>query len=412
MNELKKALHDVAGDMSESERAVKNAVLYNKKRKRKMPLLIVPTIVIIILTIGIAFWAVPKGFDQLSAQNPINESLYTYYMEFQKLSWNDGTDEQYRYDAYMEMLQTLGIIEYAKSIGLKATDEDYADLKESLQFIEDSYEVFPFESLAKKEYKNNVLPILQEKAIYQNLLKNKWYETFPVMTDSIAQFYSNRKAIVYMEEQYEKQLAYFKEQQQIKTLPSSSFTSLPKTGVVAAVNDNVFYFMQNKVAQELDEIPLEQFQTTSSTNNGSLNAWIINDESVSLQVGDYVKLTASGWNTEESNGEIVTLALPDSIEVLQRQSDGNNIEEVTLNIEDSLRLEELLKSAKWEANSLIRIYSDLPYYIVHTKITSYKIWKTSQRRFYIMPFGEDNFTQLTQVKTSELEQILDKNKTK
>jgi hypothetical protein len=412
MNEFKKALLDVAGDMSDSERAVKNAVLYGNKRRRKLPFIkLVPAFVILCMMIGIGLWAVPKTVDNLSAQNPINDSLYTYYIEMESLSWSDSTDEQNRNNAYVMMLQTLGKIEYAKSIGLKATEEDYASMEETLQMLETSFDTLPYEPISKKQYVQDILPILQEKAVYENLLKKKWYDMFPFMTDSIANLYSNQKALAHMEAHYEKQLTQFKEQQHIET--SFTTTSIPAVGVVAMVKDNMFYFMQNKVAQELDEMSVDDFQTTVSANENSLNAWIINDERVPLQVGDYVKLYAPGWNTEESNREMITIALPDHFEVLQRQSDGISIEEVTLSEEDSVQFKELLKSAKWQDNSNFRIYSDVPLYVVHTNEESYKIWQSSQRKlFYIMPFEEENFAQLTQLRTSEIKQILELNKAK
>ena len=55
MNEFKRALIDVAGDMSDSENAIKNAILHKQPRKKKsyvgyylMPVVVVTKVLIIL----------------------------------------------------------------------------------------------------------------------------------------------------------------------------------------------------------------------------------------------------------------------------------------------------------------------------------------------------------------------------
>ncbi|MEK4426250.1 hypothetical protein [Solibacillus sp. FSL K6-1523] len=405
MNDYKRALNEVAGDMKESEQRLKNKLLHNKSPKRKKPFYLVPVGITALFMMLMASWfMIEVKVDTKQANSSIEENmiLFDFYIAGEQLSFRESGFSSY--------IQALGVFELAKKYKLSYTDEEYK--KQFDQYSQDQdpenigHQLLEIANISQLQFEERLFPMLIELRIYRDKLKEVWYEKFPVMNDLIVEAYTTQQAELYMEQHFAKEIEQFQQEHQIVSM---AYGTMPITGVVAAVNENVFYFIKNMTAQELATLSEEQI---FNQPEDKLATWMMNGKEVPVQVGDYIKLKNYGTSAADDENELA-ISVNEDIEVLLPNERASEIQEVTFADDARQQMEDLLENAAWEDLNFtpIKIY-DKPKYIVHVNDASYTIWENARKQFIVMPFGQPKVWIMYQKSSKQLKALIEENVTK
>src|SRR5690606_13451729 len=230
-------------------------------------------------------------------------------------------------NAYLQMVEIIGIPKYAKSIGITITDEDRQQAK---NFLEQKWNesdltgVLASASVSnhipKEKFDENIVPLLIETVAYNKKLEEKMFRDYSKMLPGIANSYGNFMGMSYMETHYKSQLDQFKEQHNIIF---SSNKSLSNSGAVVAVEDNMFLFVKNMTTNEYNQISPRIFVDKFA-------AWFINDPKNPVQVGDYVNLKETVISEDRIGTEFAGVGLHYGLEILLPKERADGIKEIEL----------------------------------------------------------------------------------
>ncbi|MEG0470933.1 MAG: hypothetical protein RR588_01230 [Solibacillus sp.] len=432
MNDYKRALHEVAGDMKASEQRLKNKLLHHKSPKRKKPFFLIPVgIVGLFMMLMVSWFMTEVKVDTKQASSIIekNELLYEFYVAREQVLVKDS--DQYKENGFSDYIQALGVLELAKQYELTITKEEYEKqlfdsngiikpdklqdmlLRDMLRY--DSSEINDPEKLLQQmldmahisyeEFEQQLMPILVEQQIYRKKLSDLWHEKFPRMNVVIAEFYTAQQVTLHMKKQYGEDIEQFQQKHQIEVMSNS--TQMPTVGIVAAVDENMFYFVENMTPQELATLTEEQIFNQPEERQAS---WILNGEEVPVEVGSIISVEILVTNivTEliqheiSLNGGITTLLTKDRV---------SEIREVTLNGDGVQLMEQLIEEVDWQAGTVGQV-RDKPLYIVHAKDTSYTIWEDHRKQWLITPFGQYKVATISQIGTIRWKALIEENATK
>lgn len=412
MNDYKRALNEVTGDMKASEQRLKNKVLHNKSPKRKKPFYLIPVGITALFMMLMASWFMTEiQFNMKQARSSIEENkiLFDFYIAMEQIPFGDSGN--YREDGFSNYLQALGVLELAKKYELSYSDEEYKEQFDQYTQYPDpenmGQQLLEIANISQLQFDEQLFPMLIELRIYRDKLKAVWFEKFPVMNDLIVEAYTVQQAELYMEQHFAKEIEQFQQEHHIAS--SMIYGNMPITGVVAAVKENVFYFIKNMTAQELATLSEEQI---FNQPEDKLATWMMNGKEVPVQVGDYIKLKYNGKSAIEYENELA-IAFNEDIEVLLPNERANEIQEVTFAGDTREQMADLLEKAAWEDPdfSVIRIYNK-PKYIIHANDTSYTIWENARKQFIIMPFGRPEVWIMYQKSSKQLKALIEENVTK
>ncbi len=392
MNEFKKALIDVAGDLSESETAVKNAILLKKPRNKKVKIgyYLMPVVIVMLILFSWQLF-IPKMLDISQAKQPTNVHLFEFFTALEERENNAGIETS-RANAYIQMVEIIGIPKYAKSIGITITDEDRQQAENILERIwkERDFEEVLFAHITKKEVTENIAPLLIERFAYAKKLEDRMSQDYAKMLPEIATSYSNFMGFSYMEAHYEEQLNQFKEQQNIII---SSNKSLGTSGTVVEVEDNMFLLIKNMTIDEYNQVSPRIFVDKFA-------AWFINDPQKPVEVGDYINLKETVISQDRIGAEYAGVGLHYGLEILLPNERANEIKELTLTEQVLEEFYENYGQATLINEEALEI-SKPPLYIVHIEGESYTVWQNDKQQLYILPFGKKElaiFTEYTSKK--------------
>ncbi|WP_339171936.1 hypothetical protein MKY51_10915 [Solibacillus sp. FSL R5-0691] len=392
MNEFRKALIDVAGDLSESETAVKNALLLKKPRNKKVKIgyYLVPAVIV---TLIIFSWQIfiPKMMDFSQAEQPTNEDLFEFITALEEMEYKGGIETS-RANAYLQMVEIIGIPKYAKSIGITITDEDRQQAKNSLEQKwreSDLTGVLASASVSnhfpKEKFDENIVPLLIETVAYNKKLEEKMFQDYSKMLPGIANSYGNFMGFSYMETHYKTQLDQFKEQHDIIILSNKSSSN---SGTVVAVEDNMFLFVKNMTTNEYNQISPRIFVDRFA-------AWFINDPKNPVQVGDYVNLKETVISEDRIGNEFAGVGLHYGLEILLPKERADEIKEIELTDQVLEEFNEIYGKAVLINEEAIEI-TEPPICVIHKKGESYTVWQNEKGLLYILPFGKRELASFTE----------------
>lgn len=411
MNEFKKALIDVAGDTNSSEQAVKNAILHNKPRRKKIPFFIVPAFLVAVLLIGFTLWLLPKQADPLQSSRLLdNELLFEFEVAREEVI-NEGFDygDLNIKNGYANFKQIIGVLEVARLEKITITEEQRAKRKTLTKLMSENEQflvrVLDKANISRQQYEKEILPILTDSSIVREQLNARWHdEKYPHMLNGIDDAYTSKIVADYMDQYYAEELEVFKVKHEIQL--SDISPQVPDSGVVAAIEGDMFYFIQNMTAQELATLSKEEI---IQNREGKYSTWIVNNEEIPVRVGDYIKVRIGGYTTDDETS--TTLAVHNGFEVILPAEQASEIEELTLSTEQAEEWNSLLGKMEWQIEQTMNNFSK-PLYIIHTADATYTVWKTEYKNFLIVPFGEYKISKITQGKTKKMEQLLTEIRTK
>ena len=396
MNEFKKALMDVAGNLSESETAVKNAILLKKPRNKKVKIgyYLMP---VVIVTLFLFTWQlfIPKMMDISQAEQPTNEDLFKFITSLEEMEYK-GSIETSRANAYLKMVEIIGIPKYAKSIGITITDEDRQQAKNSLEQRwreRDLAGVLASASthIPNEKFDENIVPLLIEMVAYNEKLEEKMFQDYSKMLPGIANSYGNFMGFSYMEAHYKSQLDQFREQHNIII---SSNKSSSTSGAVVAVEDNMFLLVKNMTTNEYNQISPRIFVDKFA-------AWFINDPQKPVEVGDYINLKETLISQDRIGAEYAGVGLHFGLEILLPKERANEIKEIALTGPVLEEFYENYGEATFINEEAIEI-SEPPLYIVHIEGKSYTVWQNEKDLLYILPFGKKEMATFTEYTSKKM----------
>lgn len=398
MNEFKKALMDVAGDLSESETVVKNAILLKKSRNRKVKIgyYLMPVVIVILFLFTWQLF-IPKMMDIRQAEQPTNEDLFEFITALEEIEYKGGIETS-RANAYLQMVEIIGIPKYAKSIGITITDGDRQQAKNTLEQgwrERDFAGVLASAHIPKGKFDENIVPLLIEMVAYNKKLEAKMFKDYSKMLPGIANSYGNFMGLSYMEAHYKSQLDQFKEQHNIIISTNKS----PSTsGAIVAVEDNMFLFVKNMTTNEYNKISPRIFVDKFA-------AWFINDSQKPVQVGDYVILQETVISQDRIGPEFAGVGLHYGLEILLPKERAHEIKEISLTEPVLEEFYENYGKATLINEEAIEI-SKPPLYIVHIEGDSYTVWQNDKQQLYILPFGKKELAIFTEYTSKKMLTLL------
>ena len=405
MNDFKKALIDVAGDLSESKRHVKAALQGKKKQSPKRNFLVVPVFIMAVCLIGFTLWLLPNQVER--STNPFkNDDLFAYYLATEQMFRGAVESKEGRQwpinSAFRNYQTTIAIQKYAKAQGMTYTKEQYNKQDELMNALYTEEENPFYEQLTKlsslslERYQSAVKPILLETAIYRSQLNERWLSENPKLLEDFAGVYTNNVVNEYLEKHFERELALAKEHFDVTNNLNSSTTS-PKSGTVAAIEGNMIYFIQNVTYAEVQQMTNEEL---NALHEDQLKAWLITDDVSVVQVGDFVRVSVSGTNT--SYDRQITNGIAENLEV---HILVNELTIPKINVTDGAQWQELTDGVSWQAHHVVNNYLT-PRYIVQLEHKTYTVFENDYKKFFLVPYGEATIGELTQGQTKAFESWL------
>lgn len=409
MNDFKKALIDVAGDLSDNERNVKRALEGKHKRQPKRNFFVVPVFIMALCLIGFTLWLLPNKVEQQASDIFKNDYLFDYYMAaeqmFTNFDHNSAEGKQWTINyAFRDYQTAIAIQAYAKAQGLTYTEEQYEKRKQQLNALYREAENPIFEQLKKQsgmtfeQYQKQVQPMLIENVLYTTQLDEKWLAENPKLLGDFAGEYTEKIVNDYLEENFERELAATKEYYNVTNDPNYG-VSVPKSGTIAAVEGKMIYFIQNTTYTEIQQMTQQELHALQEDR---LKAWLINYDAVDVQVGDFVRVSVNG--TWTSYNERITNGLAVNLEVYIPVNEMA-IPEIAVTDTEVAEWHQLTNELNWQAQHTVSNYLT-PRYIVQLNEQTYTIFENDYNNFFLVPYGEATISKLTQGQTKALESWL------
>lgn len=312
MNEVKKSLDAVAGDMKKDKEELKQRVLSGRRKpKRRNPF---PLVATTIVTAAILFFTFNVFQDGLSTGDhddyEVNEFIYDYQLDLMQKDGNDSPDLEQ--DVLQGLLHIDALIDYAKSVGysedMEAIEEKVEEEKEMFYSTMDNEqqeaiqeEVF---GITYEDYFNKIL-----KWTFQNAEAVTWLEQYP--QDDIK---THSEVIDLFQKKHEQSISDFMDRKEIPFFdPAFTYEELAGT-VLAKEGQDIL------VAERLEITPVPALTAEEMIDAGYAAWYTINDNIDAIEPNMKIKLTYNSLSypiTELDHAtvfqEVVTWELSDAI---------------------------------------------------------------------------------------------------
>lgn len=405
MNEIKKGLIEVAGDLSESELHVKQAVLARKlPKKRWRPL---PFLITAVLFIALATFFVTQFKPEIQTANVLDDVRYEYDLAVQQQMWDQDLDDNQKRQVYEKYVKRMGVVKLAESKGYSFTDDEYQAVLERMRPIMEHVEarkqlltILDRADVTEKQYNEIILPKMIAYDISLQKLKEEWFEMFPKMNEPIANEYSLQQGELYINEHFTEQLTAFREKHQISHYENSQGGT--KTGVVALLAKNMFYMIENKTSEQIIGMSEQEIYDTFSQEEAS---WYPNDSEIEIMIGDIVKVRSS-LSAVDPRTHTQTVSLVESLEVIDRATTSKVIG-IRLPKEAYAPLAELFEQVDWQKDVHVSMVN-MPKYTVHAGNEAYSIWVNELGgAMQIIPHNEAKYAKLPQSLSKKIAEFLE-----
>lgn len=408
MIDFKKELIEVAGDLSESKRNVKQILQGNKNNKPKRNLLVVPVLVLVLCITGFMIWILPNMTEQQQATDMLNNDyLFEYYKASELMfGFYDASEENEANlnEAVFERFQNaIALQQYAKSKRLTYTDDQYKTQEQLLTqtFIEADTSIynqfFSLSALTANQYEQYVKPILIENILYAEQLNRKLLAENPKLLKDFVRYYTERLANDYLEKYFMPELQGARDKYQVPKTIHGAYSS--KSGTIAAIEGKMVYFIQNATYQEIQDMTADELHGLQEQR---LKAWLINYEDVALQVGDFVRVSVD--RTVTSYDKQITNGIAEHLEVFISASEAT-VPEIYLTAEQESFWKQETHQEKWESQQLVSNYLT-PRYIVHLSEETYTVFQNNDNNFFLVPQGDQTIAKLSQKQSKEMDSWL------
>ncbi|MEK4130533.1 hypothetical protein NYE67_12670 [Solibacillus sp. FSL W8-0474] len=401
MNDFKKALIKVAGDLSESEKAVKNAVLYKKSKKKYSKIIIIPAF-LIVLFFTVALLLVPNEVEQRQADNMFyNDYLYDYFVAIEMMTTSEDEITQFHKEAaFTKYIRIIGVEQLAKGYQVEVSEQEISErkiLSDQIMNKQQLQQVLSKVNLTFEQYEKYVRPKLIENYVLVEKLNKIWLKENPPMLPDFATSYTNQLAEHYLLEHCEEQ--YYALQKKYNVNHGNTM-GVPKSGVIAAIEGNMLFFIQNSTFEELQGLSEEE---KYRLEEGKFKSWIVNSDGIPVDIGDFVKVSIG--QEYRSHSENSANAQNEGLEVILPVEESKIIPKIQLAQINVAQWNELLGDVSWEFQEVVNNFSK-PLYIVEAGGKTYTIFKNDYKNLLIVPYGEAKIAKVTQGRTEKIEEFL------
>lgn len=297
MNNIKKELIKVAGDMTTSKVRVKERILHQNDLKPKKPLRFLAMSVVVTLCLVSFIFVQLLDEDMKRTTQLFNHTQLTYFKDLERIMYFN--EEAQVEAAYARYEQQLANYYYAQSLGFKSTDEEIEAEKsrryKELDRLPDvpTYAVFK-EAGTDKYFDKYIEPMLPMFVADKQLI-NMYQEKYPTIPKSMVRKIAEQDAIRYFNTQFAKEAQSFQEELGLKhfvNIPLGSFF----VGTIVEVDNNSFLFVEGAIPDELEKLSTNEI--IEKYNNAT---WYQIEDGVIVKPGDYVEVSSSRWDSEDSS---------------------------------------------------------------------------------------------------------------
>lgn len=397
MNEMKRELIKVAGDMSESEARVKAAVekCLKKKKRTMRPL------VAIVAAATVLFMFLQFQTNETTATLPPEE--YAYYLHYESTMWDRELEDSDKQRALTRLLERIGRMEYGKSLGLSVSKAEIdARMEQNKYFTEQTeYEammekVLNEANISKKTYEEKIESQQIESSLMGDLLVERLQTEYTQMNGVMARHMMNHYAVNYMESHYEEEITAFRTQYQIE---QQHHTPTSMMGVIGLVEGNMFYLIQDAIGSDIQGMTREELLKAYGNNDKA--AWYPNVDKLTVTQGDIVRVWSGVSGTE--GGHRVGMNYGDA-EILQGASSPNLA--IRLTGEQEQQFTAYLATLDLEENIKVSM-ARLPDYTVTANGVTYSIWeKYNKSGLEIIRHDPNGYVSLTKSQAAPLYELL------
>lgn len=263
MNEVKKSLETVVGDVSKDKEALKQRVLYGKhKPKRRNPFPLVATVIVIAATIFITFNILQsESLNMNGSAYKVDEMLYDLMLKSEQ--HEHGDSNQVRYSVFQSILEMDAVIDYASSLGYEEDREEIDSIiKEQQQLFFDDLTEQQLKSIEKKQLENfgyNYDQYFKVILTYTHRYSNasNWLQQNDIEDET-----TQRQVLDTFKE---KNWPAIKEFMVNKSIPdlSEKFQSQEYDGVVASIDNEQVLVVQGLEPHDYEDMTPEEIETAA-----------------------------------------------------------------------------------------------------------------------------------------------------
>lgn len=315
MNDVKKELIKIAGDMLPSKERVKQRVLqrHEVQPKKTIRFRVIAAIVTLCL---VGFVIQLLDSDKKQTASLFNQTQLAYYEDILKIISFDPDRESNIEEAYERYEKRVASYYFAESLGIESTKEE-RELEgksryEELQMYQESPEYAKlFEKQGLKGYFTKYIEPMLPMLVAEKKLITIYAEKYPTFPNWIVEDIATRDALHYFNAHFSEQAKAFQEELGLENY-SNIRQGTNHIGTVVAVQGNTFLHVEGAVPEDIADLTQEQI--IDKYHNATWYPLIGN---MALQKGDYVAVQSVGGGTVEEDGLVNQYGLVDEIELLE-----------------------------------------------------------------------------------------------
>ncbi|KOS68684.1 hypothetical protein AEA09_09110 [Lysinibacillus contaminans] len=298
MNNVKKELLKVAGDMATSKERVKERIQGQRNLKPKKPIhFIVMSAVVTLCIVGFITIQLLDGGTKQSAQL-FNHTQLEYFEDLERIMW--ATQDPPKEFVYGRYEQQLASYYFAQSLGFDSTMKEQEAEKEKryneLQNLQEDpkfKEIFGNRGL-DSYFEKYVEPLLPMYVAEKKL--NGWYqEKYPTFPESMVHDIAEQDAIRYFNTHFTEEAKSFQEELGLKyysNIPNGS----TYVGTVVELDSNAFFFVEGAIPEDLER--LSKAKIIEKYKNAT---WYPIEDGALVKKGDYVEVSSSSSMSEDTS---------------------------------------------------------------------------------------------------------------
>ncbi|MFY3791405.1 hypothetical protein ACOQFO_06875 [Ureibacillus sp. MALMAid1270] len=385
MNEMKRSLIEVAGDMSESKDRVRKRLLerHEKKKDFKKNLLagvsVATMIFVLFLTTN---WLMNEQLGNSVDSNEIIIGLFddTVFETSIKLQRAVGFIEEEEYlkeYAYDDYENYLAFYTYAQSLGYEITEQEInKSFEQTMNQMKVDFNSYFEELIAKsdltweeiEEYQYKLAPfdVALEK------LKLHYVELYPKIEWNIASSLAQKHAIPYFRENYANDIIAFKKKHSLSLHDGPIFSGVKHVGRVVAFEDNMFLVSTKATIEDIETLSKKELMYRYSTEG----TWYPLNDTPEISEGDLVE---TYYQTQTSTNTTPIVSDLWDLKILEKYEPETVVNKNTITLtvyKDNIsKVKSFLSMLEWEHANFT--FSKSPDYELVVNDIMYQIWSYS-----------------------------------
>jgi len=394
MNDVKKELIKMTGDLSKNKERVKQRVLQRHKVKPKKSIsLKILTAIVTLCLVGFVIQFLDS--DKKQSAQIFNQTGLTYYMDIaERFSLDKGRELE---EAYRRYEKRVASYYFAKSLGIESTKEERkAEGQQRLEELKMLQESLPeYAELLKKQgldkyFTKNIEPLIP-MMVAEKKLEALYVEKYPTFPTEMASDQATRDAIRYFNAHFAEQAKAFQEEIGLENYTNTRQGTI-HIGTVVGIQDNAFLLVEGAVPEEV--VSMSQAQIIKKYQNAT---WYPLIDDIALQIGNYVAVHSIGGVTTDEEVPVNRFGFVDAIEMIEPTVTKN----ITLQNADEVRA--FLNPINWRMKE--KTFDTPPNYAFVLDGVRVDIWEGYGHSLWLQAqeYGE---LQLSQERAKQLKALL------